>query len=186
MITNTDKIDIKAIGREKTALFLNISDTDRSMDRLVNVFYTQALQMLCEEAESRPECRLAVPVRFIMDDFATNADIPDFDKMVSVIRSRQISVSIMLQSITQLDGIYGPDKAGTIINNCDIMLYLGGQDIKTAEIVSIKANVPLNSILDMSTKDAWLFTRGEPGKKVKKYNPACHPEYVNVTDGKDA
>ena len=182
MITNPDKIDIKAIGREKTALFLNISDTDRSMDRLVNVFYTQALQMLCEEAESRPGCRLAVPVRFIMDDFATNAHVPDFDKLISVIRSRQISVSVVVQSITQLDGIYGPDKARTIINNCDTMLYLGGQDIKTAEMVSVKANVPLNSILDMSTKDAWLFTRGEPGKRVKKYNPADHPEYVKVMD----
>lgn len=182
MITNPDKIDIKAIGREKTALFLNISDTDRSMDRLVNVFYTQALQMLCEEAENHPGCRLAVPVRFIMDDFATNAHVPDFDKLISVIRSRQISVSVVVQSITQLDGIYGPDKARTIINNCDTMLYLGGQDIKTAEMVSVKANVPLNSILDMSTKDAWLFTRGEPGKRVKKYNPADHPEYVKVMD----
>ena len=122
MITNPDKIDIKAIGQEKTALFLNISDTDRSMDRLVNVFYTQALQMLCEEAESCPGCRLAVPVRFIMDDFATNAKVPDFDKLISVIRSRQISVSIVVQSITQLDGLYGPDRARTIINNCDTML----------------------------------------------------------------
>lgn len=182
MITNPEKIDIKAIGREKTALFLNISDTDRSMDRLVNVFYTQALQMLCEEALYHPGCRLPVPVRFIMDDFATNACVPDFDKLISVIRSRQISVSIVVQSITQLDSLYGSDNARTIINNCDTMLYLGGQDIKTAEIVSVKANVPLNDILDMSIKDAWLFMRGEPARKAKKYNPAAHPEYVNVAD----
>ena len=138
--------------------------------------------MLCEEALYNPGCRLPVPVRFIMDDFATNACVPDFDKLISVIRTRQISVSIVVQSITRLDGLYGHDKARTIINNCDTMLYLGGQDIKTAEIVSVKANVPLNDILDMSTRDAWLFTRGEPAKRVKKYNPAAHPEYVNVTD----
>ena len=185
MVTNPEKIDIKSIGNEKTAVFLNISDTDRSMDRLVNVFYTQALQILCEEAERHPGCRLPVPVRFIMDDFATNTLIPDFDKLISVIRSRQISVSIVVQSITQLDGLYGSDKARTIINNCDSMLYLGGQDIKTAEMVSVKANVPINSILDMSIKDAWLFVRGEPGKKVKKYNPANHPEYINLPEASE-
>lgn len=182
MITNPDKVDIKAMGREKTALFLNISDTDRSMDKLVNIFYTQALQMLCEEAEKHPGCRLPVPVRFIMDDFATNARVPDFDNIISVIRSRAISVSIIIQSITQLDGIYGPENARTIINNCDNMLYLGGQDTGTAELVSVKTAYPRQKVLEMKINDALLFTRGKKFRHVKKYDPMDHPEYEKVAD----
>ena len=182
MITNPDRVDIKAMGREKTALFLNISDTDRSMDKLVNIFYTQALQMLCEEAEKHPGCRLPVPVRFTMDDFATNARVPDFDNIISVIRSREISVSIIVQSITQLDGIYGPEKARTIINNCDNMLYLGGQDISTAGLVSVKTDYSRQKVLEMKINDALLFTRGKKYRHVHKYDPMDHPEYEKVAD----
>ena len=182
MLTNPEKIDIRSVGCCKTALFLNISDTDRSMDKLVNVFYTQALQMLCDEAEKHEGCRLPVPGRIIMDDFATNACVEDFDKIISVIRSRDIYVSIVIQSITQLDGLYGQERARTIINNCDTMLYLGGQDINTAELVSVKANMPINSILDMGIGESYLFVRGGAPRKVRKYNPAAHPEYRCVKD----
>ena len=182
MITNPEKIDIKAMGREKTALFLNISDTDRSMDKLVNIFYTQALQMLCEEAESQPGCRLAVPVRFILDDFATNACVPDFDKIISVIRSREIYVSIILQSITQLDGLYGEYNANTILNNCDVLLYLGGQDIHTIDLIGQKTGFTKNYILGMGVNDALLFIRSKKSELVEKYDPTDHPEYESVAD----
>ena len=138
--------------------------------------------MLCEEAEKHPGCRLPVPVRFIMDDFATNARVPDFDNIISVIRSREIAVSIIIQSITQLDGIYGPEKARTIINNCDNMLYLGGQDISTAELVSVKTDYSRQKVLEMEINDAILFTRGKKFRHVKKYDPMDHPEYENVAD----
>ncbi len=88
---NPEKIHMARLGREKTALFLGVSDTDRSMDRLANLFYAQALHLLCDEADRSPSRRLNVPVRFILDDFAANAFIPDFDKILSVIRSRNIS-----------------------------------------------------------------------------------------------
>ena len=177
MVTNPDKIDIKSIGREKTALFLNISDVDRSMDKLVNIFYTQALDMLVEEAESNQDKRLKVPVRFILDDFATNAHIPDFENIISVIRSREIYVSIILQSITQLDGIYGPYNAKTIINNCDTMLYLGGQDDATIELIAKKANRTPDKIQNMELTEAYLFIRGSKPKKVERYDVSDHPEY---------
>ena len=177
MVTNPEKIDIKAIGREKTAVFLNISDVDRSMDKLVNIFYTQALDMLVEEAESNQDKRLKVPVRFILDDFATNAHIPDFENIISVIRSREIYVSIILQSITQLDGIYGPYNAKTIINNCDTMLYLGGQDDATIELIAKKANRTPDKIQNMELTEAYLFIRGSKPKKVERYDVSDHPEY---------
>lgn len=106
-----------------------------------------------------------------MDDFAAGAAgcIENFDKISSVIRSREISVSIILQSLSQLEAVYGHHKAVTILNNCDHMLYLGGQDLETARYISHKANKSVHSILTMPLLDAWLFTRGKEGERVERY-----------------
>ena len=119
MFSNPHQVDFRSLGRRKIALFINVSDTDRSNDKLLNLLYSQALHELCDSADCSPDGRLKVPVRFIMDDFAANAVIPDFDKVISVIRSREIYVSLILQSLSQLDSMYGKDRAMTIINNCD-------------------------------------------------------------------
>ena len=177
MFTRQERIDLACLGREKTAMFLTVSDTDRSMDRLANLFYTQALHVLCRTADASPGNRLEVPVRFILDDFAANVFIPDFDKITSVIRSREISVSIILQSLTQLESMYGHAKAATILNNCDTCLYLGGQDVETAQYISIKANRSVNTILNMPLDRAWLFTRGREPRMVHKYCLETHERY---------
>ena len=166
-----DRIRFADLGRKKMAVFLTVSDTDRSMDKLANAFITQALQHLCRSADKDyPDHRLPVPVRIYLDDFATNVRIPDFDKVISVIRSREIYVSVILQSITQLSSLYGPDCAKTIINNCDQMLYLGGQDIDTAKLISEKTNKPLFSILSMPLDEAYVFIRGKAPQLVHKYD----------------
>ena len=178
MYSAPDRIHFQTLGQEKTAVFLTISDTDRSMDGLVNLFYTQALQALCASADrDYPNHRLPVPVRLILDDFATNACIPDFDKIISVIRSREISVSIILQSISQLDSIYGHSASMTIINNCDNCLYLGGQDVETARYIAAKANKTADTILNMPLDQAYLFTRGQKGRLVRKFDIRTHPDY---------
>ncbi|MBO4374175.1 MAG: type IV secretory system conjugative DNA transfer family protein [Lachnospiraceae bacterium] len=164
-------IDLADIGREKTALFVNVSDTDRSMDSIVNVFYTQMFQLLCNEADSRPDGRLAVPVHIMLDDFAANVYIPDFDKIISVIRSRDISVSVMLQSISQLRGLYTDGQASTIINNCDTMLYMGGQDVETARFFADKAGRLPEGILSLDLNQEWLFVRGQAARIVEKIPP---------------
>lgn len=182
MYKSQNRINFKNLGREKTAVFLSISDTDRSKDRIISLFYTQALQVLCNSADfDYPDCRLPVPVRFILDDFATNAYIPDFQNIISVIRSREIYVSIILQSITQLDALYGPSHAKTIINNCDNCLYLGGQDIETANYMSYKANKPITSILNMPLDTAYLFTRGQEPRIVKKFDITEHTKYRELS-----
>lgn len=142
LYSQKERIDFRSLGREQTAIFLTISDTDRSMDKIANVFYTQALHTLIESADKdyRPDNRLPVPVRFILDDFATNVVIPDFDGIISIIRSREVYVSLIIQSINQLYALYGNDKGKTIINNCDNCLYLGGQDLDTSQFISVKAN----------------------------------------------
>lgn len=173
------KIHLPDIGERRTAVFLHISDTDRSMDRIAALFYTQALQVLCNSADERRTRRLKVPVRLILDDFAAAADtcIPDFDKITSVIRSREISVSIILQSLSQLEASYGHARAMTIINNCDHLLYLGGQDVETARYIATKANKSTTSVLQMSLDGAWLFSRGEVPRQVQKYDLRDHPLY---------
>ena len=163
-----EKIDFRTFGKEKTALFLTISDTDRSLDKLAGAFMTQALQQLCLCADTSPCHRLDVPVRLYLDDFANTLYIPDFDKIISVIRSREISVSIMLQSVTQLISLYGESCANTIINNCDKLLYLGGQDLTTADMIAEKANKTKDSILSMDLEEAYLFVRGSKPQKARK------------------
>lgn len=184
MYTRSNRVNFSTLGRKKTALFLTISDTDRSMDRLISLFYTQALHELCESADKEPDYRLRVPVRFILDDFATNACIPRFENIISVIRSREIYVSIILQSITQLNALYGASNAETIINNCDNCLYLGGQDVATARFMSAKANKTVDTILNMPLADAWLFTRGHPPQKAEKYDIRQHPRYHLLPEAK--
>ena len=170
MFQNPNKIKFSSLCKEKTAIFLNISDTDRSQDTLANLFYVQALQVLCNCADKNyPDHKLEIPVRIILDDFATNTYIPYFDKIISVIRSREIYVSIILQSISQLESMYGHAKAMTIINNCDHCLYLGGQDVETAQYISVKANKVPNTVLNMPLEEAYLFTRGAEPQKVRKY-----------------
>ena len=183
MYSCKERIDFRNLGREKTAVFLTISDTDRSMDRLISLFYTQALHELCDSADTDyDDNRLPVPVRFILDDFATNAYIPDFENIISVIRSREIYVSIILQSITQLTALYGDANAKTIINNCDNCLYLGGQDIETARYMSQKANKTINTILNMPLNEAYLFTRGQEARKVEKYDIREHIRYCELPE----
>ncbi len=168
---NPDCFDIRSLGRKKTVLFLNVSDTDRTFDHLVNVFYTQALQLLCSEADAAPDGRLKVPVRIIMDDFAASARIPDFDKVISVIRSREISVSLILQSMTQLESMYSHAEATTIVNNCDHLIYLGSQDLETAQFIGCRAYKTPESVLCMPRDKAILMTNGEKAVLVDKIKP---------------
>lgn len=168
---NKQSFDIRSLGNRKTVLFLNVSDTDRAFDDIVNVFYTQTLQLLCSEADKNEDGRLKVPVRIIMDDFATSARIPNFDKIISVIRSREISVSLILQSLTQLESMYEASAASTIINNCDHLIYLGSQDQKTAEFIGCRAYKTPETILCKPREKLYLLTNGEKAKLVDKIKP---------------
>jgi len=177
-----ERINFQTLCREKTAVFLTISDTDRSMDKLVNLFYTQALDQLVKIANASPGYRLPLPVRLILDDFAANVTIPDFDKTIAVIRSREISVSLIIQDINQLYSLYGGDRGRTIINNCDSQLYLGGQDVDTARFIGIKADRTQKTVLDLPLDDAWLFVRGSAPAQVRKYDLAAHPLYAELPE----
>ena len=181
LFKNPNQIDFAAISHTPTAVFVRVSDNDFSLNNLTSLFYTQALQALIAEADSRPDGRLKIPVRLYLDDFA-NLNIPDIDKTISVIRSREISVSIAIQSITQLEGLYGRAKAMTIIDNCDHLLYLGGQSVETARFIAVKANKPASGVLNMPLDRAWLFERGALPREVRKYDLTRHPLYHQLPE----
>lgn len=167
---SADEFDFPLLGCEKTALFVIVSDSDRTMDTLANLFFAHAMQELCEFADN--ECkdqRLPVPVRFILDDFATNCRIDEFPRIISSIRSRAVSVMLMLQSEAQLEEGYGADSS-TIISNCDTYIYLGGNDVYTASQIGKRCNKPLAKVLNMPVGNCWVFHRGS------------EPTYTSVSD----
>lgn len=181
IFANKKSFDIKELGRRKTVLFLNVSDTDRTFDQLVNIFYAQTLNILCTEADARKDGRLKVPVRIIMDDFAASATIPNFDKIISVIRSRDIYVSLIIQSLSQLESMYTHAESRTIINNCDHILYLGSQDMETANYIASRANKTPEQVIAMPRDKVYLITSGEKARLVDKIIP-----YSTVADFDDA
>lgn len=166
-----NSFDINDLGREKTVLIINQSDTDRAFDPIVNLLQTQILQTLCAQADANPDGKLEVPVRMILDDFASGSTMPDFDKVISVIRSRDISVSIIIQSMTQLESMYQHAMSVTIINNCDNILYLGSQDKETAEYIAYRAETTIEKVLRMPRDSAYLIRSGEQARLVKKIQP---------------
>lgn len=167
---NGNDFTLSQIGNSRTAVFVTVSDTDRSMDALANIFFTQAMQQLCNTADEAEDSRLPVPVRFILDDFATNCRIEEFPRIISTIRSRGISVMLMIQSEAQLTQGYGIDDK-TIISNCDTYIYMGGNDCCTAEAVSVRCNKPLQKVLYMPVGSCWVFRRGSEPVYTKMFDP---------------
>lgn len=156
----TDDLDLASIGQRKTAVFVEVSDSDRSMDALINLFFTQAMNELCSYADEKcSNSELPVPVRFFMDDFATNCRIDNFENMISNIRSRKISAVLVLQSFSQLAAGYG-ENAHTIADDCDTLIYMGGNDPTTAQEIAVRVNKTANTILHMPLSTSWIIRRG--------------------------
>ena len=136
-ITSKDEMQLDTIGDNKTALFIIISDTDATFNFLVSMLYTQMFNLLCTKADNNPNGlgKLNVHVRCILDEFANIGLIPDFEKLIATIRSREISACIILQTLSQLKAIY-KDNADTIVGNCDSTLFLGGKEKSTLKEMS--------------------------------------------------
>ena len=130
-----DEMELDTIGDRKTALFLIMSDTDNTFNFVIAILQSQLFNLLCDKADDVYGGRLPVHVRCILDEFANIGQIPQFDKLIATIRSREISASIILQSQSQLKAIY-KDNADTIVGNCDTMLFLGGKEKSTLKEIS--------------------------------------------------
>ena len=134
-ITQTDELELEKLGEQKTAIFAVIPDNDSSFNFIIGMLYTQLFQQLYYSADNVHGGRLPVHVHFVMDEFA-NVALPDeFDKLLSTMRSREISVSIILQNMAQLKSLF-EKQWESIVGNCDEFLYLGGNEQSTHEYVS--------------------------------------------------
>ena len=134
-IMSYDEMELDQIGDRKTALFLIMSDTDTTFNFVIAMLQSQLFNLLCDKADDVYGGRLPVHVRVIADEFANIGQIPQFDKLIATIRSREISASIILQSQSQLKAMY-KDSADTILGNCDTTLFLGGKEKTTLKEMS--------------------------------------------------
>lgn len=182
LATNPNQIDFAELGKSKTAVFINTSETDRSMDALASLFYTQAIHVLYDLADHNPNHKLNVPVRIYLDDFTSSGTIPDFSKIASTARSRGLTLSVIIQSISQLDTAYGPTDARSVLQNMDSSIYLGGTDVETAKYFACRANVPLSKILNMELDKMWLFRRGSQPVLLDKYHMDFEQSMENVLE----
>ena len=214
-LTATDELDITKMGTEKTALFIITPDSDTSFNFLVSVLYTQLFQTLFYQADYVHHGSLPVHVHFIMDEFA-NVSLPDdFEKSLSTMRSRGVSVSIILQNIAQLKALF-EKQWESILGNCDEFLYLGGNETSTHELVSKmlgKQTLDTNTfgkstgrngnystnyqnagrellmpdeVRMLDNRYAILFIRGELAVLDDKYDILRHPNVGATTDGRGA
>lgn len=212
-MTSTDELDLPSLGEKKVALFALIPDNDSSFNFLVSILYTQLFQQLFYAADHIHGGCLPVPVHFLMDEFA-NVSLPDdFDKILSVMRSRGVSVSIILQNLAQLKALF-EKQWESIVGNCDEFLYLGGNEQSTHKYVSEllgKETIDTNTFgkssgrsgnystnyqisgRELLTPDevrmldnqyAILFIRGERPVMDFKYDILKHPNVALTADGK--
>lgn len=212
-LTSTDELDLPSLGDKRVALFALIPDNDTSFNFLVSILYTQLFQQLFYSADHIHGGSLPVPVHFLMDEFA-NVSLPDdFDKILSVMRSREVSVSIILQNLAQLKALF-EKQWESIVGNCDEFLYLGGNEQSTHKYVSEllgKETIDTNTFgkstgrsgnystnyqisgRELLTPDevrmldnqyAILFIRGERPVMDFKYDILKHPCVALTADGK--
>ena len=211
-ITHADELELDRIGEERTALFAVIPDNDTSFNFIVGMLYTQLFQRLYTLAKEKYKGRLPMHVHFVMDEFA-NVSLPtEFDKLLATMRSREISVSIIIQNLAQLKKLFEKEYE-SILGNCDTLLYLGGNEQSTHEYISKllgKETIDMNTygrskgrsgsystnwqlsgreLLDstevrlLDNRDALLFVRGERPVKDQKYDIMKHPNIMYTSDG---
>ena len=212
-LTSTDELELETLGEKKTALFALIPDNDTSFNFLVSIPYTQLFQQLFYSADHIHGGSLPIPVHFLMDEFA-NVSLPDdFDKILSVMRSRSVSVSIILQNLAQLKALF-EKQWESIVGNCDEFLYLGGNEQSTHKYVSEllgKSTIDTNTygksegrsgsystnyqisgrelltpdeVRMLDNRYAILFIRGERPVLDFKYDILKHPNVALTADGK--
>ena len=212
-LTSTDELELETLGEKKTALFALIPDNDTSFNFLVSILYTQLFQQLFYSADHIHGGSLPIPVHFLMDEFA-NVSLPDdFDKILSVMRSRSVSVSIILQNLAQLKALF-EKQWESIVGNCDEFLYLGGNEQSTHKYESEllgKSTIDTNTygksegrsgsystnyqisgrelltpdeVRMLDNRYAILFIRGERPVLDFKYDILKHPNVALTADGK--
>ncbi|MBR1737708.1 MAG: type IV secretory system conjugative DNA transfer family protein, partial [Firmicutes bacterium] len=212
-MTKYDEMELGTIGDRKTILFIIIDDKVTTFNFLANMMYSQLFKELCDKADNVYGGRLPVHTRILLDEFANIGQIPNFEKIISIIRSREISVDVIVQNMAQIEALYDK-QAGTLTGNCDTTLFLGSGENQTMKTISERVGKTTidhrsssetkgtqgsyslqNQILgrDLITPDevgkldndeCILFIRGVKPFRSKKYNLERHPNYKKTGDYK--
>ena len=211
-MTSYDNLDLGSMGEKKKAIFCVIPDNDNSFNYLVGMLYTQAFQELYYRADHKHGGELPIPVHFVMDEFA-NVALPDnFERLLATMRSRRISVSIIIQNMAQLKALF-KDSWESLVGNCDTMLYLGGNEQSTHEYISKMLGketidtrtrgitrgshgssntnyqnagrelLTLDEVRLLDNSNALIFIRGEKPITDKKFDILSHPNIKLTSDG---
>lgn len=181
MMATKRNVDFEQLASEKAILFVTTSAVNPALHCFVNMFYAQAFKQLFEFAEKQPNGVLPIPVHVLCDDFATGSRVLNFPEYISIFREKGISVTLLLQSESQLEQMYGPDNAVTIINNCDSYVYFGGMDLHTAKNISLRLNAPLEDVLYMPVGQEIVFRRGQRPIVTQRYDIRSDELYKTVT-----
>jgi len=181
LMAKEEKVDFKKLSSKKTLLFVSTSAVNPALHCFVNMFYAQMFKDLFEYAESQPTGTLPIPVHVLCDDFATGSRILCFPEYISVFREKLVSVTLLIQSESQLESMYGYDDATTIINNCDTYLFMGCMDLKTGHSISARLNVPLDEVLYMPLGNEVIFRRGQRPTLTQRYNVLQNVLYKKIT-----
>lgn len=211
-ITSCDELELDKLGDRKTAFFVIMSDTDPSYAFLVAMMMYQMFNLLCTKADTEYGGRLPIPVRYMLDEFYNIGKIPGFQHLISTVRSRNISCTMGLQSMAQLQAVYRDDADG-IVDSCDTLLFLGGKSTKTAKQISemigqttvdtkyasegkgqysqysLQNNTLARSLIDPSEigrlkrDECLVLISGLPPFRSKKYDPSGHPRFREIVPG---
>lgn len=160
-LENKNSFDIKELLKPKTALFLYISPTQRSNYKYLSIIYSQLFKTLFKLADERESGELPYHVHVLCDDFAAGCPVTDFEKHISTFREKGIAATMLVQSQSQLDAIYGEKNATTIINNCDTLIFLGGMDINTCQSVATRLDRPYSEVQNMQIGEEIFIRRGQ-------------------------
>lgn len=182
MMEKEKKLDFERFAQKKTVIFVLTSAVSPALHSFANMFFACAIKELFEIGEQQENGMLPMPTHILCDDFAVGGTIKDFQDHISIFREKGISVSILLQSESQLVSIYGENSATTIINNCDTYVYMGGMDLKTCEHISKRVNLPLEDVLYMPIGQIIVFRRGERPIITKRYDILNNTLYKKITE----
>lgn len=176
------KISFERFARDKRALFITSSPVNPSLNTFINMFYAHIFKELFEIGERRESGVLPRQVHMLADDFATGCPVPLFDQYISIFREKGISVTLLVQSESQLSSLYGDDKATTIINNCDTYVYMGSNDLETAKNIATRAGILTEECLNMKLGNQIIFRRGSKPIFSKRYNIFENKLYKSIPE----
>lgn len=177
MIGREKVVNFRELGEKKIALFITTSPMNLCLQRLVNLMYADMFKELFELAESKEEGCIDIPVHIICDDFACCGKIEKFSNYISIFRAAGISVTLLIQSETQLSSMYGDEEATTIINNCDTYVYMGGMDLETCKNISQRSNKPVDTVMSLPLEQVIVFRRGSKPTFARRYQTLADPIY---------